>query len=353
MAGGLRINIRLMKKICICGSYGYGKQSLNGQTIKTEIVTEYYRKVYGSDSITTIDTQGLKNFLALPFKLFCAFFKCKNVIILPAHNSLRLLAPLCRMYQGLKGKKTHYIVIGGWLPHYLKQHPIVFWGIKSYIGIYVETITMKKALQELGLRNVYVMPNCKYLDIAPGDENLAAFPPLKLCTFSRINRMKGIEDAVNVVDEINKELGEIKIELDIYGRVDAGEQEWFERLNKKLPDGVRVKGAIPYSESVRTLREYHALLFPTRYFTEGIPGTIIDSYAAGLPVIASRWESSSDVVYDKRTGFIYDFENNKALKEILRNVLNNPQYLFDMRDECLRVAHDYLPENVMDKIRLK
>ena len=342
-----------MKKACICGSFGFGKTSLNGQTIKTEIVTEYYLSIFGRDEVYTIDTQGLLNFLFVPFKLFVAFIKCKNVFILPAHNSLRLLAPLCRIYQSITSTKTHYLVIGGWLPHYLRKHQLVFWGIKSFLGIYVETNTMKNALEQLGLKNVMVLPNCKQLKIENGDANTISFPPLKLCTFSRINRMKGISDAVLVVDEINKEYGKLVVSLDIYGRVDEGEQEWFDILNNNLPIGVCIKGAIDYDKSVSTLKNYHALLFPTKYFTEGIPGTIIDAYAAGLPVIASKWESCNDVVLHKKTGFVYEFGDNNALKTTIVNIMNNPNELFGMKKSCLETAHDYLPENVMSIINLK
>lgn len=342
-----------MKKVCICGSFGFGKNSLNGQTIKTKIVTDYYRNLLGEAEVKTIDTQGLLNFILVTFRLFFAFLRCKNIIILPAQNSLRLLAPICRLYQSFTSKKTHYSVIGGWLPHYLLNHPIVFWGIKSFEGIYVETNTMRIALNKLGLMNVQLLPNCKQLNIEENDSNTIHYPPLKLCTFSRINRMKGIDDAVVVVDKINKDSGGVVVTLDIYGSVDAGEQEWFNNLNDNLPEGINIKGAIDFDKSVSTLKNYHALLFPTKYYTEGIPGTIIDAYAAGLPVIASKWESCEDVVQHLKTGFIYEFENNEALKDIIKTILNDTNELFEMKSNCLKAAHNYLPQNVMPQIRLK
>jgi len=343
-----------MKKLCVCGSFGFGKESLNGQTIKTEIVTKYYQNTFGVNEVQTIDTQGVMNFLIMPIKLFFAYFLCKNIIILPAHNSIRVLAPLCRLYQILTGKKTHYFVIGGWLPHYLPKHKLVFWGIRSFYGVYAETNTMKSALERFGLENVYVLPNCKYLDIEKVENKIyVPFPPLKLCTFSRINRKKGIGDAVTVIDEINKEKGNTVVVLDIFGRVDSGEQAWFEDLKNTFPESVKFKGAIPYEKSVFTLRNYHALLFPTRYFTEGIPGTIIDAYAAGLPVIASRWESCEDIVFSRKTGFVYEFENPSAMKDTILEIIKNYDCLVSMRDTCLKVAYEYLPENVLNKIKLK
>ena len=62
------------------------------------------------------------------------------------------------------------------------------------------------------------------------------------------------------------------------------------------------------------MKYYFALLFPTRFYTEGIPGTILDAYAAGIPVICSRWESCADVVDDGVTGITYPFEDMQMLK---------------------------------------
>lgn len=340
-----------MKKICICGSFGFGKVSLNGQTIKTEIVTDYYRSVLGNEEVLTIDTQGLLNFLILPIRLFVVFFTCKNIVILPAQNSLRIVAPLCRIYQTITSKKTHYLVIGGWLPHYLQKHPFVRWGVKTFSGIYVETNTMKRALEKDGLKNVILLPNCKHLAIENNRMEISC-PPLKLCTFSRINRKKGVEDAIMVVNEVNKEYGKVIVKLDIFGRVDEGEKEWFDSILSSLPDGVRYRGAIAYDKSVETLKEYHALLFPTLYYTEGVPGTIIDAYAAGLPVIASKWESCEDVVEHLKTGFIYAFSDKESMKNTLLSIINNPYLLFKMKETCRERAYDYLPENVMNRLKL-
>jgi hypothetical protein len=53
------------------------------------------------------------------------------------------------------------------------------------------------------------------------------------------------------------------------------------------------------------LKDYFALLFPTHFYTEGIPGTVIDAYAAGIPVISAKWESYSDVIDEGVTGIGY------------------------------------------------
>ncbi|MFR3494185.1 MAG: glycosyltransferase [Blautia sp.] len=56
------------------------------------------------------------------------------------------------------------------------------------------------------------------------------------------------------------------------------------------PQYIRYKGMVPFNQSTEVLKNYDALLFPTYYEGEGFAGTIIDAFAAGLPVIASDWK---------------------------------------------------------------
>ena len=51
-----------------------------------------------------------------------------------------------------------------------------------------------------------------------------------------------------------------------------------------------------------------------------IPGTVIDAYAAGVPVISAKWESFADLIRDGETGIGYPFGDENALEEILRDL---------------------------------
>ena len=39
------------EKICICGHFGFGKESLDGQTIKTKVVSNYYDGLLGEENV--------------------------------------------------------------------------------------------------------------------------------------------------------------------------------------------------------------------------------------------------------------------------------------------------------------
>ena len=47
-----------MKKVCVIGHFGFGKEMLNGQTIKTKIVAAELEKQLGCEQIMKIDTHG-------------------------------------------------------------------------------------------------------------------------------------------------------------------------------------------------------------------------------------------------------------------------------------------------------
>lgn len=338
-----------MPKVSVIGHFGNGKTLLNGQTVKTKIITDALEDKLGKCEVMKIDTYGgIKNIFKAPFQVFSAFAHCANIVIFPAHNGLRVYVPLMTFLSHFfKNRKLHYVVIGGWLADFVKERRLLAKRLKKFDGIYVETDTMKKALELQGFSNVYVMPNCKKLTVLSEDE--LVYPsgvPYRLCTFSRVMKEKGIETAVNAVKSVNKELGYTAYSLDIYGQVDASQTDWFEKLQKTFPDYIRYGGLVAFDKSVETLKEYFALLFPTYYEGEGFAGTLIDAYSAGVPVIASDWKYNTELV-TQQTGYIFPARDEQAISEILKAAAENPKMISDKKPLCLEEAHKYAPGRVI------
>ncbi len=57
------------------------------------------------------------------------------------------------------------------------------------------------------------------------------------------------------------------------------------------------------------------MLFPTKFKTEGIPGTIIDAYASGLTVVSSIWDNYNEIIDDGITGIGYEIDNYNDFKK--------------------------------------
>ena len=341
-----------MKKVCVVGRVNRNVNLLNGMRVKTKILVQELIREYGEEQVMEIDTKGLNILLLVP-RLIKALATCRNVIILPAHNGVKVMCPILVILNMFFYRKIHYDVIGGWLPSLLDNNRYLMHFLKRYDGIYVETETMRTALEERGFSNIVILPNCKDLPII--DESKLKFSfnkPYRLATFSRVMEQKGIGDAITVIENINGKCGEVVFTLDVYGQIDVNEKGWFDDLMSKASSAVSYRGMAPFDKSVEILQDYFALLFPTKFYTEGIPGTIIDAYAAGVPVISSKWESFADLIDDEETGIGFEFGNTNAFREVLERIAKNPCIIIEMKKNCIAKAYNYLPSSVIPKINL-
>jgi glycosyltransferase involved in cell wall biosynthesis len=340
-----------MKRVGVCGNFGANKDIGNGQIVKTKVLTEELKKHFGNDQVIIVDTFNWKK---NPFKLFlkCLILVilCQNVVILPAQNGIKVFIPLFSILCKIFKRKLHYSVIGGWLPEFLLDNQMVLRNIKSIKAVYVETHSMKKALEKLGIKNVVHMPNFKNINLVPENFNTNIIKPYNLCTFSRVKKEKGIIDAINAVKEINERIGKRIFHLDIYGPIDPEFKEEFYNSISKNEIHVHYKGEVNSNQSTEVLKNYFALIFPTYYEGEGFPGTIIDAFSSGLPVIATDWRYNSELVSHGKTGFLYKLDKkNKSigLKEVLVSIYEKPQLISSMKNSCLQEVKKYDPSIVM------
>lgn len=335
----------------VIGHFGNGCGLLNGQTIKTKTMTDELCRILGDSEVLTVDTHGGRKMpIKAPFQVISALKKCKNVIILPAHNGLRVYIPLLSFFNTFFKRKLHYLAVGGWLHEFIDGRASLARCLKRFDGIYVETDSMKKALDDQGFDNVFTARNCKRLEILRKSDPV--YPdgmPYRLCTFSRVMREKGIEDAVDAVKAVNDKLGYTACLLDIYGPIDAEQTKWFERISVKFPDYIRYMGCVDHDKSVAVLKDYFALLFPTFYDGEGVAGTLIDAFSAGVPVIASDWKFNSETV-NGSVGYIFPTGDVNALAEIILSLVSHPEALLEKKPNCLDEAEKYRPESALEAL---
>ncbi len=341
-----------MYEITVCGHFGGNKTFLDGQTIKTKNVYSALLNKCGKEKINILDTYNWKK---NPFKFFINCIKAlkstKKLIILPAHNGVKVFVPLFIFLNKIYKRKIGYIVVGGWLPEMLETRKFLLSQTKKLDIVLVETKNMKIRLEKLGLNNVDTLLNFKNITPLKNSElNFKYIKPYKLCTFSRVMEEKGIEDAIEVVKKINDNFKEEICTLDIYGPIDEKYKERFNYLIDKFPKYIKYIGCVDSNKSVEILKDYYLLLFPTRFKTEGVPGTIIDAYAAGVPVIASKWENFDEVIDNNVTGIGYKIFDIEGLYNTLFNALNNEKIIYKMKKKCLKKFEEYDIFNSISKI---
>lgn len=171
--------------------------------------------------------------------------------------------------------------------------------------------------------------------------------PLKLCTFSRVLKEKGIENAIDAVTCINEQNKREIFSLDIYGQIDDAYKEEFMMKQKNFPEYINYGGVIPFDRSSEVLKDYYALIFPTYYEGEGFAGTLIDAMAAGVPVIASDWKYNTEIVNENITGILFPAQDTKILIDKLMQIYTENMWWNHMKKESLKQAFKYLPQNTI------
>lgn len=320
-------------KLGILGHFARNTELCDGQTVKTRNIEKAF--LAENKSITTVDSYKWKKHpFSFLFNIIKLVKKSDAIIMLPDAGGIKIYPYVINAFAG-KHKRKIYSVVGGWLPSYLKKSKRVCNQLKKFDYILVETQTMKKQLQELGFTNVVIVPNFKDINPIKEDEiNYNFDSPLPFCIFSRIMKEKGVSDAIYTCDRLNKEFGKCVCTLDIYGPVSEEYTEEFFGLCDKYSSFVEYKGIINPSESVKVLKNYYMLIFPTLFYTEGIPGTIIDAFSAGLPVLASEWESCRDVLTNNDS-IVYKFGDKDALYQKLKYCVENVDIINGYRKHCL------------------
>jgi glycosyltransferase involved in cell wall biosynthesis len=213
-------------------------------------------------------------------------------------------------------------------------------------GIYVETRAMRDGLTRLGLDNVKWLPNFRQFDRHMPRLQRTPSVPLRLVFCARVFKEKGIEEAIEAVRLVNGNAASPAVVLDVYGPVEAVYQERFPQVLEGARH-VQYKGVLPTESVHSTLQHYDLLLFPTYYSDEGFPGTIVDAYVAGLPVLATDWRYNRELVEHGVTGALYQPQSAVALAVAIGKYVEAPQLIERMRPWCVAEAEHYHVERAV------
>ena len=88
------------------------------------------------------------------------------------------------------------------------------------------------------------------------------------------------------------------VPLEIVG--DGPDRAELEAAASRMPH-VRFRGHLPREQTLEAIKRARFLIFPSEWY-EGLPMTLIEAFACGVPVITSRLGSMEEVVHDRRTG---------------------------------------------------
>lgn len=140
--------------------------------------------------------------------------------------------------------------------------------------------------------NVFWHANCR--PVGPQSLPVSHKVCRRFVFVGHVNPGKGIGDILQASDVLAE-----GVEIHVFGPLQGG----LKKADFDCYHQVVYRGVLPPDEVISTLRGYHALLLPTHYVDEGLPGVILEAYSVGIPVIASRWSAIPEIV-DRTSGIL-------------------------------------------------
>ena len=138
----------------------------------------------------------------------------------------------------------------------------------------------------------------------------------KFVFIGHLKKTKGLQFLARAAERLPADAS-----VDVYG-------PWYD-LPKKTFDGckkIRYVRLLKADEVVDTLREYDALVFPSFMAEEGHSGIILEAYAAGIPVIATRWKALPEIVEDGKSGLLIEPQSDSAILQAMMRLYQDSDF---------------------------
>lgn len=333
----------LLKKdfnILYVGSLSKKRNRLDGVTIKSRVLEEWL-KSQEDITVKVVDVDGWeKYFIKIIYEIVTKYLKCNKIVICSSSRGAYILLKFLKKINNKKD--IFYFIAGGELANMIKNRKFNIEIYKPIKKMYSEPIDMMEDMKKLGLKNIEQKNNFRKVINRPNLK--AANKEIKLVFFSRVIKVKGIEEAIKVFSKLKSKYRNIS--LDIYGQVT---EEYLMFLKKSFVEGIQYKGVIiPNNcDEYRILSNYDIFVLPTYHTGEGLPGALIDAYISGLAVVVSRWKYASQYVDDNKVGLIHEYKNYDDLYKKLELLINNSDKVSELRKQSYLKAEEFLIENVM------
>ena len=262
-------------------NFGADSVEVNGQVTKSVHFKAILDLTF--TDIITFNSYGLNVYQMLVF-LAC---KERYKFISLGSKGMFLFILLSTLFS-TKNEKIFCVVVGGWMPKFLSKWYVKI--VRAFCSVdfvfLAETNGLCSELVELGeeshhfsnFRSVPTITPFKFDSVS--EENR----PVRFIFLSRLIPSKGVEVCINAVNYINRDAN--LCTLDIYG---VGDNTYIDIIKNLVTssEAITYKGSVQHEDVQRTLSEYDALLLPSNYQGECMPGVVIEALAAGTLSITS------------------------------------------------------------------
>lgn len=165
---------------------------------------------------------------------------------------------------------------------------------------------------------------------APSEKPERTDDHLRLAFVGRLHPTKGIHVIVSALAA----RPDLRVTLDLYASVqDDDAARYRSALCSAVAGDSRIKlhPALPAKHVVETLATYDATVVPSQWLETG-PLTVLESFAAGVPVIGSNLGGIAELVTHDRDGWLVPHADVRAWTTAIERIATEPGLLSRLRD---------------------
>ena len=336
-----------IQQLIFIGPLRLGEVPRGGDTMKNQLFLKRFNEVFSKMYVVDTINWSKKPWALLKMFLYLTFIRNAKVVVSCEVSSAKILDFLyyCRLQ-----RDVYYWVVGSGFPRRIKDRSLNATHYKYLKKIIVQSPEMVRDLEEAGLKNAIFVPNSKPIF----DIDISSFSndKVRFVFLSRILQTKGVDYIIRCAQRLNDIGFANRFSIDFYGIYD----EYPEFINNiKSVHNIKYNGLLDLTQKTgyEILSKYDAMLFPTFYDGEGFPGVIIDAFISGLPVLATDWHCNKDIVEDNKTGFIIPPQDEEALYNKMKVIIDNDNSLKSMRVNCQKEAWKYDNKVVLSDANLR
>ncbi|MDY6950920.1 MAG: glycosyltransferase [Thermodesulfobacteriota bacterium] len=173
--------------------------------------------------------------------------------------------------------------------------------------------------------------------------------PVRLLSVGRLDPEKGLPLLIAAVEELVR-VRRRDVVLWIVGKGLKGMEEWRLRQDverRHLTNRVRFLGYVPHGEELfRIYRESDVFVLPS-LTGEGIPQTLFEAMACGIPVIASRVAGIPSAVVNGKSGLLIRPGSSGQLCDAVERLIGDAE----LRKSLIRRGFDTARKHTLDAER--
>jgi glycosyltransferase involved in cell wall biosynthesis len=240
------------------------------------------------------------------------------------------------IFAKMNGKKV-VVFFHGWdweLAYKLSKgllHSIFKWIYFSADGIVVLASAFAEKIKDMGyngclyLGNVAIEDSISQLADLPVKRRQNPEKDFNILFLTRIEKYKGIYEAIEAFKIIKARY--LNVRLTIAG--DGGELKNVRRYVKENEiHDVEFTGHVAGIEKHEVFKKADCYLFPS--YSEGMPLSLIEAFAYGLPVITSPVGAIKDFFINEKMGFLTDGLDANQIVNLIGKCIDNPELCFAM-----------------------